>query len=192
MWEAGKSAWTTPRFPVAVRERCGNKDRRGGLEPPNFFCHNYAGLMCYVSDVPIVSLLQDPPRREENTPRCLIGRDLNSWGGSRSRLSSVHRDVFLPVLRHGVIRWLRARSAPTNMGGRIWGVADSCTDSAHDMLHYSGNLIYSSSDFLHRGSSTRATLYRPQPHYEPTGLRLTTGLAFRSRVKRLSWWREEA
>ena len=37
VWEAEKSAWTTPRFPVAVRERCGNKDRRGGLEPPNFF-----------------------------------------------------------------------------------------------------------------------------------------------------------
>ena len=123
VWEAGKSAWTTPRFPVAVRERCGNKDRRGGLEPPKFFCPNFDGLPLHVRDLPTVSLHQDPSWSEENTMRCLIGLDPNSGGGSRSRLSSVHRDVFLPVLRHGVICWLRARSATRNMGGRIWGVA---------------------------------------------------------------------
>ena len=69
VWEAGKSAWTTPRFPVAVRERCGNKDRRGGLEPPKFFCPNFDGLPLHVRDLPTVSLHQDPSWREENTTR---------------------------------------------------------------------------------------------------------------------------
>ena len=113
-----------------------------------FFVISFQGSSMQEIRLPYIYFKILPGAKRILTPRRLIGHVLNSWDDLRMRLSLVHLDCVLV----GSSLWGQLHGG-TDIGGGMY----SCMESAHDRLHFSTDLIYSSSDVMHQGSSAQAT-----------------------------------
>ena len=122
-----------------------------------FFVISFQGSSMQEIRLPYIYFKILPGAKRILTPRRLIGHVLNSWDDLRMRLSLVHLDcVLVGSSLWGqllVPRALRRRTWGDGYGG--WHIQPHGISTRQ--ATFSTDLIYSSSDVMHQGSSAQAT-----------------------------------